>query len=287
MNLRGNEMKAGLASGSIKAIAAIINAKTPPPLVGGGWGEGKGRGNNETSSPPPSPFPIKGGRRRIVALSRFWGDGALARLALTALVSVGLAPLLCGCGKPPMLVRQYVLEYPSPPLTGSPLNVAVKVERFAVAQAYNTTSMVYQPGAFKREAYKYHRWRVNPGYQVTDYLVRDLRKSGLFKAVFTFESSEKTRFVLEGGVEDFQELDEADGWKAALALCVTLLDTEQENVARKVVFQKSYRVAEPMVERTPQGLAESMSRAMEKLSAQIITYVYDAARQRLAAKEKP
>jgi ABC-type uncharacterized transport system auxiliary subunit len=211
----------------------------------------------------------------------------LTRLALQALTSVCVALLLAGCGKPPMLVHQYVLEYPPPPLTGLPLKAALKVERFSVAQPYNTTSMVYQPGAFTREAYNYHRWRVNPSYLVTDYLVRDFRQSGRFKAVFGFASSEKARFVLEGGVEDFQELDAADGWQAALALIVTLLDTNQENVARKVVFQKSYRTVEPMVAKTPQGLAESMSRAMEKLSAQISTDVYDAARKRLAAKDKP
>jgi ABC-type uncharacterized transport system auxiliary subunit len=170
-------------------------------------------------------------------------------------------------------------------LTGAPLNANLKVERFAVAQAYNTTSMIYQAQAFKSEAYKYHRWRVNPGYLVTDYLVRDLRAGGLFKAVFTYESSEKTRFVLEGGVEDFQESDNPDGWKAALALVVTLIDTSQEGVPQKVVFQKSYRVTEPMVTQTPQGLAESMSRAMEQASARIISDVYDAARKRLESKK--
>ena len=210
----------------------------------------------------------------------------LSRLALPWLAAVGLALVLAGCGHPPVLVHQYLLDYPSPALKGTPLNAGLKVDRFQVAQAYNTTSMVYQPGAFEREAYKYHRWRVNPGYLVTDYLARDLRQSGLFQAVFTYESSEKPRFALEGGVEDFQELDDSDGWKASLALIVTLLDTTQEEVPQKVVFQKSYRVTEPMVERTPKGLAESMSRALERASAQILSDVYQAARKRLARPGK-
>ena len=72
---------------------------------------------------------------------------------------------------------------------------------------------------------------------------------------------------------------------ASLTLTVTLLDTTQEEAPRKVLFQKSYRVTEPMVARTPKGLAEAMSRAMELTSAQIITDVYAAARQRLQAKQ--
>ena len=221
----------------------------------------------------------------MVARSRHWWDDTLARLSLKSLAAVFLVLSFAGCGKPPMLVHQYLLEYPAPPLASAPLNADVKVERFAVAQAYNTTSMIYQPQAFKTQAYKYHRWRVNPGYLVTDYLVRDLRTSGRFKAVFTYESSEKTRFVLEGGVEDFQELDHPDGWQAALALVVTLIDTSREGVPQKVVFQKSYRVTEPMAAQTPQGLAESMSRAMEQASARIISDVYDAARKRLETQQ--
>jgi ABC-type uncharacterized transport system auxiliary subunit len=202
-----------------------------------------------------------------------------------SLALVGLALLVLGCGKSPMLVHQYLLEYPAPSLAGAPLPADLKVERFAVAQAYNTTAMIYQPQAFKSQAYKYHRWRVNPGYLVTDYLVRDLRAGGLFKAIFTFESSEKTRFVLEGGVEDFQEMDNPEGWQAALALVVTLIDTSAEGVPRKVVFQKNYRVVEPMGVQTPQGLAESMSRAMAQASARISSDVYDAARKRLETKK--
>jgi ABC-type uncharacterized transport system auxiliary subunit len=231
------------------------------------------------------PAGLEGEAHQPPGRSRPGWRAAPARLTLNLLLALALVLLASGCGTTPILVHQYLLEYPAPPLKGSPLNAGLKVEHCAVAQAYNTTSMIYQPAPFEREAYKYHRWRVNPGYLVTDYLVRDLRHSGLFKAVFTSESSEKNRFVLEGGVEDFQEVDGPDGWQASLALVVTLLDTSAEEAPQKVVFQKRYGMREPMVARTPQGLAESMSRAMERLSAQIIPEVYDAARKRLAAQK--
>jgi len=85
-------------------------------------------------------------------------------------------------------------------------------------------------------------------------------------------------------VAEFQEVDAADGWKASLALTVTLLDTTQEELPRRVVFQKNYRVQEPLPEKTPQGLAQGMSRAMEQLSARIIQDTYEAARNRTAGK---
>ena len=204
---------------------------------------------------------------------------------LLALLAALLVAFLSGCGKPPMLVNQYILEYPAP-VTGGKAKIPaeVKVELFSVAQTFNTHAMVYQPQPYQSQSYNYSRWRANPGYLVTDYLIRDLRESGLFKAVFGPDSSGKHRFKLEGGVAEFQELDAADGWKASLALTVTLLDTTQEELPQRVVFQKNYRVLEPLPEKTPQGLAQGMSRAMEQVSARIINDTYEAARKRTAGK---
>jgi ABC-type uncharacterized transport system auxiliary subunit len=140
--------------------------------------------------------------------------------------------------------------------------------------------MVYQPQPFKSETYNYSRWRANPGYLVSDYLLRDFRDSHLFNAVFGPSSDGRYRYFLEGGVEEFQEIDEPDGWKAALALTVTLLDVSVEELPQRVVFQKKYRALEPMPEKTPQGLAQGMSKAMQQLSARIINDTYQAIRQR-------
>ncbi len=196
-----------------------------------------------------------------------------------------LTLLLAGCGKPPMLVHQYILEYPAPVLRGKTKSPeAVKVGLFSVAQAFNTNNMVYQPQPYKSDTYNYSRWRANPGYLVSDYLLRDFQESHLFTAVFGPGSNGKYRYFLEGGVEEFQEVDEPDGWKAVLALTVTLLDVNTEELPQRVVFQKQYRTAEPMPDKTPQGLAQAMSRALEHLSARIITDTYEATRQRAPRK---
>ena len=212
--------------------------------------------------------------------------GRFLRLpGIMALLLTLLALLLVGCGKPPMLVHRYILEYPAPVVgRKNKIPEALKVGQFSVAQAFNTNAMVYQPQPFKSEVYNYSRWRVNPGYLVTDYLLRDFRDAGLFNAVFGPDSNGRYRYLLEGGVEDFQEVDEPDGWKAALTLTVTLLDVTQPELPQRVVFQKNYRALEPMPEKTPQGLAQAMSRALEQVSGRILTDTYEAARRRSAAK---
>ncbi|MCL6620498.1 MAG: PqiC family protein [Syntrophobacterales bacterium] len=213
--------------------------------------------------------------RRI--LLTWWPLSVLAGLLLTA----------GACSRPPILVQRYVLEYPAPAFPRqTPLPEAVKVQPFAAAEAINTTHMLYRPDAYQRQAYVYHQWRITPGPLVTDSLVRDLRHAGLFQAVFTEDSPDRARFRLEGGVTEMQEENHPAGWQAVLGLSVTLLDTNYpiREVSRRVMFQKSYRAVEPMPDQTPRGLAEALSRAMGRLSREIIADLYRAAQTRLAEK---
>ena len=67
---------------------------------------------------------------------------------LTAVVLVTFS--VYGCGKPPTLVQKYFLEYPSPAVAASArIDEGVKVEVFSVAQAFNSTAMVYRPNPYK------------------------------------------------------------------------------------------------------------------------------------------
>lgn len=188
--------------------------------------------------------------------------------------------LTSGCslgGKPAYLIKQYIFEYPSPVVEGVvQTNELIKVERFSVAQDFNTLSMVYRDGPFHRGVDPYNRWRINPGDMVTDYLMRDLRKAGLFRAVFSYNDGEDTRYLLEGRVDEFMELSEKDGKKAAFNLNVTLLDLAKKETIGKVVFQRDYRYIETLETHTPEGLAQAMSKAMGKFSKQLIKDLYSA-----------
>ena len=195
-----------------------------------------------------------------------------------------LALVLGGCGKPPVMVYKHLLEYPVPESPTQPkVPEGLKVELFSVAQAFNSPAMVYRPNSYQTETYRFHRWRVNPGSMVTDMLLRDLRRAGLFTAIFGYDSPTRPRFVLEGAVEEFQEVDEGDAWQAVLGLYVILLDTTKGEIPQRVVFQKNYRAAETLIDKTPQGLAEAMSRAMQKLSGLIVADIHQAARSTAAS----
>lgn len=202
---------------------------------------------------------------------------------------LSLAVLLwsCGCGGSPAQTHRYLLEYPSPVVaTGGPLDAALAIEPFEVNQAFNSTAMIYRPSPNVSNTYRYHRWRVDPGSMVTDFLLRDFRHARLFKAILPKDSAGDSRFRLEGGVEEIQEIDAPEGWQAALTLTVTLLDLKGPEVSQRVVFQKTFRALEPMPEKTPRGLAQAAGTAMQRLSQEIMSEVYRAAQQRLRAPGK-
>jgi len=192
--------------------------------------------------------------------------------------------LISGCSlgaKPSYLVNQYALEYPSPFLKElTSINELVKVEQFSVAQTFNTSAMIYKEGPNLRNVDPYNRWRTKPGEMVTEYLVRDLRNSGLFRAVVSYNDTGETRYLLEGQVGEFLEASEKDGRKAVLGLNVTFLDLKKRETAEKVIFQRDYKVVEPYIEKTPAALAQGMSRALGKISRQIILDLQDAVKSR-------
>lgn len=205
--------------------------------------------------------------------------GPSAYIAIKVIYALLVAFLLSGCiggGKPADMVEQYILEYASPMFKNlARIDEGFTVERFSVAQAFNTRSMIYREHPFNYNAYNYHRWRVNPGDMVTDFVLRDARNSGIFKAVFSYRDTKNTRFILEGQVGEFLEIDKKGGRNAALSLTATLLDLRQKEITKRVVFQKTYRSVEPIEKPTARGLAKGMSRAMKKVSEFLIADIHN------------
>jgi ABC-type uncharacterized transport system auxiliary subunit len=207
--------------------------------------------------------------------NRVWPNLALLFLSMVLVTRCSLG------ARPSHLVNQYTLEYPSPTLKESTsINELVRVERFSAVQTYNTSAMIYKEGPNLRNVDPYNRWRTKPGEMTTEYLVRDLRNSGLFRGVISYSDSGESRYLLEGQVDEFLEVSEKDGLKAVLSLNVTFLDLKKRESAERMIFQRDYKVAESCAEKTPGGLAQGMSRAMAEISRQILLDLRKALKSR-------
>lgn len=173
-------------------------------------------------------------------------------------------------------IEHYTLEYAPPGSMDLPsLPVIIRIERFSVAPSYNARQMVYRDRSFQRETDPYHRWRAHPGDLVSDSLIRDMRHSGLFKAAVQEGSAVAATHVLEGSLDEFFEWNDEAGRRAVLTVTATLITAKETDTSKKIIFQETFRALEPLEEKTPRGLAEAMSRAMSRVSGEIIKTVYD------------
>jgi ABC-type uncharacterized transport system auxiliary subunit len=196
---------------------------------------------------------------------------------LLVLIFCGLF-CLAGCSalnKPKPKIHHFTLEYTVPKIKDlKPIDVVLRVDRFGVAPAYNSNRMIFRDQSFKRDEYIYSKWIANPGGFATYFLARDLRDSGLFKAVFTYKSHQAASYALEGSVDEFFEWDTPEGWDAVLGLNITLVVLHEPDISKRILFQKSYRVTRRCKEEHPRGFAETMSLAMQEVSEKIIRDVY-------------
>ncbi len=208
------------------------------------------------------------------------GTFAVRLSSCRVLITVLCLLLLAACSSarsPGQAFENYALEYESPASADRPpINELLRVERFSAARAFGSTAMIHRSGPSVFNTYGYHRWKAPPADMVADLVLRDLRRSGLFKAVFSEFDEADARFTLQGRLEEFMEIEDQGGRKALLSLDMTLLDRSRRDPAQGVVFQKGYRVLEPLESPTPVAFARAMSRAMEKLSRQAISDIYEA-----------
>ena len=199
-----------------------------------------------------------------------------AKIILILLMGLTLPLTAClDLKQPSNKIEYYSFEYDPPGIADHPsVSHVIKVALFSVSPIYNTRKIIYRDDAYKRAAYDYHKWQANPAELVTHFLARDMRQSGLFKAVVTRNSRFPHAYVLGGSVDEFLESDTQAGCQANLSLNIILMSEHETDVSKKIIFQKSYHISKACRQKNPRALAEAMSTAMAEASAQIIDEVY-------------
>lgn len=183
--------------------------------------------------------------------------------------------MLSGCmgnSQPSIAVKQYTLEYPSLRFENlSMIDQIIRVERFTAAQAFHNNDMIYRQKQFMRGVYNYNRWNISPSDMLTELLLRDIRNVHVFGAVLSRQDNGDARFLLEGQIEEFMEIDEEEHTGASLIVDVTLTDLFVKIPAKRIILQKTYKFMEPFKERQPPEFAGAMSKAVEKFSKELIS----------------
>jgi ABC-type uncharacterized transport system auxiliary subunit len=172
-------------------------------------------------------------------------------------------------------IDYYTLNYETPDfLSYSTLPFIIRVDNFQVVPLFDTTLMIYEDQRSTQNAYVDHKWRDKPADLVTFFLARDIRQSGLFKAVFSPGSRFGATHIIDGTVAEFWEKNSEKSWQAVVAVNITLMKSSAADMEKKMIFQKGYQLKQFCERKTPHALAKAMSTAMAELSYKIISDVY-------------
>jgi len=197
----------------------------------------------------------------------------LNNLFCIIIVSSFLITGCAGSGKPQYNVENYLLSYAVPSWNNLDIVAAsVKFNRFSIAAAYNSTNMFFRSDIYSLDSFNYSRWAVNPA----DILLRDMRGSGLFGAIYSRSEGDEGRFVISGGIEEFYLRIDKSNKTAVISITISLKDTQGNETGKAMMFQKKYVREEPLQESSPRGYCQAASQAMLVISQQITNDIYAA-----------
>ena len=176
----------------------------------------------------------------------------LAGFAATVLTLAG-----CGSSRP---IKYYQVTYPTKSYVAQDaINTTLLVRSFEASHLYLDDKIIYGFDNPEMGAYEYQRWAEPPAEILQSALVRGLRASGRFKAVYTMRADPDSRFILAGHLYDFKEVDSATT-VARLSYEVRLRDRKTGTT----VWDHSYTYDEPAAEKSVPAFVTAMDRNLQR-----------------------
>lgn len=124
------------------------------------------------------------------------------------IASFSLVLMLTGCGAT-RSSKYYQLTVPAAQngvQTGDPVGATLVVSPLLASHLYREDRIVYSTGEEQMGTYEYHRWVEPPTEMIQEVLLRELRASGRYKAVYGERSSVNGDFLIRGRLYEFKEV---------------------------------------------------------------------------------
>lgn len=140
-------------------------------------------------------------RARAATKSLMAGRGLSIAFALMALLLGG-----CGAARP---VKYYQLTVPADAGAVEKTDavpVTLLLGGVMTSHLYREDRIVYGNGPEQLGAYEYQRWAEPPAEMIQEVLLRELRLSGRYRAVYYRRSNMKGDFAVRGRLYDFKEI---------------------------------------------------------------------------------
>jgi len=173
------------------------------------------------------------------------------------LMAIAVAAVLvegCGGGRP---IQYYTLRLPAAPSpTTSTHPVSLLIGRIGAPEVLQDEPIVYRSGPNEIGAYQYHYWDEPPVRMTRVMLIRTLRASGKYQSVTQLGSLAEGEFVLQGRLDDFEEVDSGDTIAALVSMEFEMFDRK----THRTVWTHSYSRSDPVQARQIAEVVAALNR---------------------------
>ena len=131
------------------------------------------------------------------------------RRKTSIVLCLAAAGLFTGCGGAARPSKYYQLTVPGKAPAGQaadPAPVTLMVGSLQASHLYREDRIVYSTAGQEMGTYEYQRWAEPPTEMVEEVLLRELRASGRYRAVYAHRSNMNGDFLLRGRLYDFKEV---------------------------------------------------------------------------------
>jgi ABC-type uncharacterized transport system auxiliary subunit len=198
---------------------------------------------------------LAGSERILAPVARCISRSAVSGFAV---LTIALVATGCGSTRP---IKYYQLTYPS--TAPSPSQDAIKttllVRQFEASHLYLNDQIVYGFDSPQLGTYQTERWAEPPVEMLQDALVRGLRATARFRAVYTIRSDVGGQYILGGHLYDFKEVD-SSSIVARLVYEVRLRDRK----SGRTVWNHMYNHDEPASEKSVSAIAVAMDKNVQR-----------------------
>jgi ABC-type uncharacterized transport system auxiliary subunit len=174
-------------------------------------------------------------------------------------IILALVMVLTSCAKP-RPIKYYQITYPAGvPAAPEAIDTTLLVRSFEAPHLYLDDRIVYGYDSPEMGTYEDQRWAEPPVEMLRDSIIRGLRSTGRFRAVYMVRSDLSGRYILAGQLYDFKELD-GSTISARLGFEARLWDRK----SRELLWSYAYSHDEPAAAKSVSAVAAAMDKNVRR-----------------------
>ena len=188
-----------------------------------------------------------------------------ARGKAAAFLPALMALFLCACGAArPSKYYQLTIPGDVPARQAAdPAPVTLLIGNLFASDLYREDRIVYSTAGEQMGTYEYELWAEPPTEMIQEVLLRELRSSGRYRAVFTHRSDTNGDFLLRGRLYDFKEVAE-NGMSARLTVEFEMRDLKNGATVWTHYYQHDEPVSGKNVSAVVAALDKNVQRAVKE-----------------------